>query len=392
VAALAAPPAAHGEADGRLERLARVRAAMRRRNLSALLLVAPEDIYYLTGLNHQGHFALTALVIGPSDAEPALLVLRQMERPTVDAQVRGCEMLSYHDDEDPALAAVAALRRVADDGQVGIDRGSMALPPVVWDALRTGVPAARWVDAGDLVVGMRAVKSPAEIEHVRRAAQISDRAIQAGIAAAGPGASEREIAAALYRELIVAGSDHPGFVPLVRSGPTLGHEHVTWGDRRLAAGDTLFLELSAAVARYHAPVSRLVFITEPPAGVKRSAQAVAAGMDAIRRTLAPGARAGDVYAARQSAMNAALGHDRHRRHHCGYVVGIGFPPSWSGGGTPIGLRAGSEMEIHAGMTFHAISWILGQDVPDFGVSDTALVTAEGCELLTTTTRDPIVVA
>jgi Xaa-Pro dipeptidase len=392
VVAVSQPVAADGDVDERPERLARVRAAMRARDLRALLLVAPEDVYYLTGLNHQGHFALTALVIGPDDSEPALLVVREMERPTVDAQVRGCEMLSYRDDEDPALATVAALRRVADGGPLGIDRGSMALPPAGWDALRTGVPAARWVDAGDLVLGMRAVKSPAEIEHVRRAAEISDRAIQAGIAAAGPGASEREIAAALYQELIAAGSDHPGFVPLVRSGPTLGHEHVTWGERRLTAGDTLFLELSAAIARYHAPLSRLVFITEPPAEVQRSAAAVGAGMDAIRRTLAPGVRAGDVYAAWQTAMNAALGHDRHRRHHCGYLVGIGFPPSWSGGGTPLGLRAGSEMEIHVGMTFHAISWILGQDVPDFGVSDTALVTADGCELLTTTMRDPIVVA
>lgn len=380
------------EVDERAERLARVRAAMREGQLRALFLVAPEDIYYLTGLNHQGHFALTALVISPADGEPPVLVLREMERPTVDAQVRGCEMRSYRDDEDPALAAVAALRRVTDRGAVGIDRESMALPPVVWDALRAGVPAARWVDAGELVVGMRAVKSPAEIEHVRRAAKISDRAIQAGIAAAGLGTSEREIAAALYGELIAAGSDHPGFVPLVRSGPTLGHEHVTWGDRQLATGDTLFLELSAAVARYHAPVSRLVFLTEPPAAIERSARAVSAGMDAIRQTLGPRVRAGDVYAAWQRAMDGALGHGRHRRHHCGYLVGIGFPPSWSGGGTPLGLRAGSELELRAGMTFHAISWILGQDVPDFGISDTALVTADGCELLTSTRRDPIVVA
>jgi Xaa-Pro dipeptidase len=372
--------------------MARVRAAMREHGLDALFLVRPEDIYYLTGLNHQGHFALTALVVPADDERPAVLVAREMERPTFDAQVAGCELLGYGDDEDPALAAVAALRRITATGDVGIDRSSMALPPAVWDALRAGVPAVRWIDAGGLVEGMRAVKSAWEIEQVRRAAVISDRALQAALATAGPGVSEREIAADLYRELVAAGSDHPGFVPLVRSGPTLGHEHVTWGERRLEDGDTLFLELSASVARYHAPTSRLAFIGRPPAGIERSAFAVAAAMEAVRGTLAPGARAGVVYMAWQSAMNDALGHDRHRRHHCGYLVGIGFPPSWSGGGTPIGLRAGSDLEIQAGMTFHAISWILGQDVPDFGISDTALVTPDGCELLTTTRRDPIVIA
>lgn len=315
-----------------------------------------------------------------------------MERPTVEAQVRGCDPVWYRDDEDPAAAAVAALRRVSDGGAIGIDRASMALPPVVWDALKAGLPAANWVDADDLVPAMRAVKSASEIEHVRRAARIADRAIQAGIAAAAPGMTEREVGAAIYNELIAAGSDHPGFVPLVRSGPTLDQEHVTWSDRRLLAGDTLFLELGAAVERYHAPVSRLVFISRAPASIDRSAAAVARGMDAIRATLAPGIRAGDVYAAWQRAIDNALGHGRHRRHHCGYLVGIGFPPSWSGGGTPLGLRAGSSFEIHAGMTFHVISWVLGQDAPDFGISDTALVTADGCDLLTSTTRDPIVVA
>jgi Xaa-Pro dipeptidase len=387
----ASPATESRDVGERPERLARVRTAMRERSLRALLLAAPEDVYWLTGLNHQGHFALTALVVGADGGVPPVLVLREMERPTVQAQVSGAEMLGYLDDADPADAVVAALRRVADRGRMGVDRDSMALPPRAWEAVRTGLPAVRWADARELMVELRAVKSAAEIEHVRRAAAISDRAISAAIASAAPGVSEREIAAALYRELIAAGSDHPGFVPLVRSGPTLGHEHVTWGDRRLAAGDTLFLELSGAVARYHAPVSRLVFITRPPEGIERSARAVAAGMEEIRLTLRPGALAGDVYAGWQLAINDVLGHDRHRRHHCGYLVGIGFPPSWSGGGTPLGLRSGSTLEIRSGMTFHAISWVLHQEVPDFGISDTALVTDDGCELLTTTRRDPLVV-
>jgi Xaa-Pro dipeptidase len=236
------------------------------------------------------------------------------------------------------------------------------------------------------------VKSSAEVAHVREAARISDRALQAGIAAAAPGVTEREVASAIYAELIEGGSDYPGCAPFVRSGPTLPQEHVTWSDRRLAAGDTLFIEMSASVERYHAPTTRLVYIARPPADIDRSAGPVLAGLDAVRRALRPGALAGEVYAAWQSVIDNALGAGRYRRHHCGYLVGIGFPPSWSGVGIPVGLRAGSKMEIRAGMTFHLMSWILGQAVPDFGVSDTALVTADGCELLTTTRRDPIVVA
>lgn len=376
--------------DERPARLAEVRGAMDDRKIDALLLSSADDIYYLTGLNHDGHFALTVLIV-PRSGSPSL-VIREMERPTLAAQLQGCEPVTYRDDQDPGAVVVKAVAGVTEAGRIGVDRRSMSLSPAAWDLLREQLPDVHWVDADDVVRTIRAVKSEAELSHMRCAAAISGRAIEAGIDAAGPGVSEREVAAALYKELISAGSDQPAVVPLVRSGPTLPHEHVTWGDRRLVAGDTLFIELSAAVARYHAPLSRLVYIGRLPERIERSHAASRAGLEAILSSLAPGARAGEVYAAWQGAINAELGHDRHRRHHCGYLVGIGFPPSWSGNGTPVGLRAGSDMEIRAGMTFHVFSWILGQDVADFGTSDTVLVTTDGCELLTSTRRDPIVVA
>jgi Xaa-Pro dipeptidase len=128
-----------------------------------------------------------------------------------------------------------------------------------------------------------------------------------------------------------------------------------------------------------------------PAGADKAAAIVTAGMDALRAALRPGRSAADVYEARQAAIEEALGRPARRRHNCGYVIGIGFPPTWSGGGVPVGIRPGSEIEIRAGMTFHVMSWLLREGPVDYGVSDTALVTEDGCELLTATARDPIVV-
>jgi Xaa-Pro dipeptidase len=110
-------------------------------------------------------------------------------------------------------------------------------------------------------------------------------------------------------------------------------------------------------------------------------------MDAARGALRPGVLTGDVYDAWQAAIDRALGHQRFRRHHCGYVVGIGFPPSWVGGSMVVGLRRGSDLQIQEGMVFHVLSWILGQALADHAVSDTVLVTSAGGEVLTTTSRD-----
>jgi Xaa-Pro dipeptidase len=377
-------------ADEYEARLDAVRAAMEQEGVAALLLASPEDLYYLLGLNHLGYFAVTLLVL-PLEGAP-LLVARGMEGPTVKVQAPRCVLVAYEDADDPADAATAALLQVgAGASRVGLDGATMYLPPAVLERVRTGLPDMRLTDVSGLVARARVVKSPREVAQVRRAAAISDRALQAGLGAAAEGVTERDVAGAIYAELIEAGSESPAIPPLVRSTPTLALEHVTWSDRPLARGDALFVELSASIARYHAPLSRFAYVGEAPEGLDEVAGHALAGLDAVRGALTPGAHAGEVYDAWQATVDARLGHSRYRRHHCGYVTGIGFAPSWTGPGAPVGLRPGQQLVLREGMVFHVFSWILGQGPVDYGVSDTALVTHEGCELLTTTGREPIII-
>ena len=97
--------------------------------------------------------------------------------------------------------------------------------------------------------------------------------------------------------------------------------------------------------------------------------------------LRPGARAREVYAAWQAAVDGA-GLAHYRRHHCGYAVGVGVPPSWTGGNTVTGLRHDSDLVIETGMSFHILSWLMGTGRGDAFVSDTVLVGEGGPEILT----------
>lgn len=371
------------------QRLAAVRDDMAAQDLDALLLVSPEDVYYLIGLSHQGYFAYTLLVV-PRQGR-LFLVTRSMETLTIAAQAPAVHHVGFADDQQPADATVELLREQGlDEARLGVDMSSMYLPVRVWDQLRTDL-AARWVDASDLVWARRLVKSPREQQCVRDAAALSDRALRAGVLTAGVGVNEREVAARVYESLVAGGSEYPGFAPLVRSADLLFHEHTTWRNRVLGAGECLFLELSASVRRYHAPLSRFVYLGRAPDGIEAAAAIVTDGLRAVREALVPGATTGEVYAAWQAVVDAGLGHSRYRRHHCGYTVGIGFPPSWVGGPKVTSLRAGGTLQIREGMVFHVLSWLLGQDLPDYGVSDTVLVTADGGEVLTSTSRAPMIV-
>jgi Xaa-Pro dipeptidase len=371
-------------------RVARTRQEMDAAGLAALVVASPENIYYLTGLNHQGHFALTVLVV-PADG-PLLLVARAMEAPTMAAQVSQCVHVPFADDQDPATVLTETVRSVVDSGaEVGIEQESMSLPVSVWEPVLATLASVDFVDASELVARLRQVKSPAEIALVRRAAEASSRAMEAGLAATREGVPQPEIVAAVYAEMMLAGREYPAMPPLIRSRETLLQEHMSWDDQPIAAGEAMFFELSASVGRYNAPLTRMAYVGDPPPGTDVAAAIATDALEAVRQALKPGAVAADVYNAWQSVVDDGLGHSAYRRHHCGYVVGIGFPPSWTGGAGVVGLRSGSDLEIREGMTFHVLSWLLDQEPADYVLSDTMLVTADGGEILTSTRRDPIVV-
>jgi Xaa-Pro dipeptidase len=242
-----------------------------------------------------------------------------------------------------------------------------------------------WSDVSGLVDDLRLVKSPAEQDYMRAAAAVTDAAAAAGIEAVAAGATEAEVAGACMKVMTERGT-YPGFGPFIRSTERLGEEHTTWSQSRLKSGDSVFFELSGCVARYHAPLGRLVFVGEAPASARAMASVTRDAFDAVVGSLADGVLARDVYAAWQGVVDrAGLAH--YRRHHCGYLVGIGMPPGWTGGNKVLGLRHDSDVVIRTGMTFHVLSWLMGTGRGDFFVSDTVLLGPGGAEVLTRTPTD-----
>lgn len=371
-------------------RLAAVRALMLERRLDAVLLSQPENIFYLTGLDHWGYFAPHMLIV-PLRGE-AVLVARAMERVTIANQVRNARFEGHGDHETAADAAARVLRALGPDlREIGTEQWSSGLPDGLAKALARALPQVRWHDISGQIDRARLVKSPAEQRYMRAAARVSDAAMAAAIEAIRPGATERQVAAACYQAMIEAGGTFPGFGPFIRSTRRLGEEHTSWCDAVLAEGDAVFLELSGCVGRYHAPLGRLVHVGRLPERTAEMAAVCQEAFAAVLTALRPGTLAREVYAAWQAVVDrAGLGH--YRRHHCGYVVGIGLPPSWTGGNGVTGLRADSDMELRAGMTFHILSWLMGagQGWGDYFVSDTVLLGDQGAEVLTRTPTAPAV--
>ncbi|MEE2689929.1 MAG: Xaa-Pro peptidase family protein [Pseudomonadota bacterium] len=413
------------------ERLARVRKSIAERGLDGMLISGPENIYYLTGLSYLGYFAYQILVV-PLDGEPSLIT-RAMEHATIRDKVPNVRHVKYSDGvaplpppsengEDLALAgdggirpwstslgvairnagpgaamfeepARATVQAIEDsglaEGRIGIESSSSLFPYGIGSAIIGALPKATFEHASNLVTDVRLIQSPNELKFTRKAAEVTDSMILAGIAAAGAGVPQPDVMAAIYQTMFHRRGTYPGFVPLVRATHTLEHEHGSWEDQRLGRKDILFLEMSGCIERYHAPAGRLCFIGGAAKSAYDMQRVCEEAIEAAASRIRPGVAAEDVYAAWQGVVDRA-GLEGYRRHHCGYAVGIGFPPSWSGGGVPLGLRAGSKMQLRAGMVFHLMSWLLRTRRGDYFLSDTVVVTETGCERLTKASRDVIV--
>jgi Xaa-Pro dipeptidase len=126
-------------------------------------------------------------------------------------------------------------------------------------------------------------------------------------------------------------------------------------------------------------------IGRAPEGAREMEAVCLEAFQNVVEAMRPGVRARDVYQVWQDRVDAA-GLAHYRRHHCGYMIGLGMPPSWIGGSMVVGLRHDSDLALKAGMTFHLMSWLMGTGQGDYFVSDTAMVTEEGCEVLTTASQ------
>jgi Xaa-Pro dipeptidase len=352
---------------------------MEARGVDLLLLSAPENIFYLTGLDHWGYFAPHVLLVPPEGE--MTLVTRAMEKVTIAHQVGNARFEGHGDHETAADAVARALGARAT--RIGIEAWAGGLPHGLALALQRLVPGATWIDVSGAVDGLRMIKSPAEQACLRAAARVSDAGAAAAIEAIRVGASERHVAAECERAMIEAGGTYPGFGPFIRSGARLGEEHTTWTDARFAVDDTVFLELAGCVARYHAPQGRLIHIAGAPPQAYAMAAITEDAFAAVVGALRDGTLFRDVYAAWQAVVDrAGLAH--YRRHHCGYMVGIGVPPSWTGGNSVTGLRADSDLVVRTGMSFHVLSWLMGTGRGDYFISNTVLLGDGGPEVLTRT--------
>lgn len=268
------------EADDahRPHRLAALRERLAADGLDGYLGVRREHIRWVTGMvlgegeekvaGHSGQFLVTG---------DRLLVFAD-SRYTIQArrEARGAEVEDVGYDLPgrwPELAARHGLRRVAVE--------ATAVPHATWAALAGAAPAVELVPAPAWLEGLRAVKTPDEVERIAAACAVADRALAALLPEIRPGVTEHDLALRLEWHMRTSGAEALAFDVACLAGPEAALPHGSPGDRPVLAGAALLFDFGAQVAGYRSDMTRTLFVGEPSArdlavhGVVAAAQAAA---------------------------------------------------------------------------------------------------------------------
>ncbi len=357
-------------------RLAKVRATMAARGLDALVVTSPENIYYLSAFHTAAYDLLQALVV-PLAGEPTLLNIVHESEYLVPFRAWVRNRAAY----SKALPFLDALRNIlADCGsrRVGVEKASFFLTVRDFEGLTARLPNAEVVDGSGTVDGHRAVKSPAEIAHIRQACRVVEAGMRAGVDCCAAGRLDTDIAAEVHAALIRAGGDYMSYPPFINVGWTSSLVHNTWCGKRLEPGELVFLEMSGVVRRYGAALMRSVAIGRLPEEFERRNRIVHEVLEATMAAIRPGVTSGTVNRACAAAFER---HGYTMLKRAGYSMGINFPPGWSEGDI-LDLSLDNPTVLQPGMVFHIPQPYRMPGEQTVSTSETVLVTETGCEALT----------
>ncbi|MGB1238773.1 MAG: M24 family metallopeptidase [Pseudomonadales bacterium] len=342
------------------QRLDKVRTRMVERDLDTLIIHDPSNMAWLTGYDGWSFYTPQAVVIG-STGEP-IWFGRHMDASGAlrTVYMHAHNVIGYPDHfvMNPPLHAMQYLatdvlpERAMNTGRIGVEMDNYYFSHTAYKALEDNLPQAQLCDATAVVNFCRAHKSEREMDYMRIAAQICDRAHAAALEMIEPGLPKNRLAAHIYQVAIQGieghGGDYPAIVPIISAGADASAPHLTWDDSPFREGEGCFLELAGCYKRYHSTLSRTIFLGKPSPDFMRAEQALNAGLEAGLAAAKPGNTCADIAHALNSTL-AGFGFDR-AGARCGYPIGLSYPPDW--GERSMSLRESDNTVLEPGMTFH----------------------------------------
>ena len=357
-------------------RLKRLRSGIEKNDLDSLLITHLPNIHYLCGFTGSSAALLAA-------EHGSILFTDGRYRTQANQEVRGARVVIVH--KSPLLAAAEWLtsrRKRPTLLSLGIEPESMTagmrdrLAPVLKGK-------ARLRSAPPLVERARMVKDAAEIQRIRQAVELGASLFGIARRKIRPGVSEVAVAAAMEYEARRAGADGMSFSTILASGSRSAIVHGRASPALIPRRGFVVCDFGVILAGYCSDRTRTVHVGQPSVEARRLYDAVLEAQQAAIATVRPGVTAAEVDgAARRVLRKRKLA--RYFTHSTGHGLGLEIHEAPR-------LAKGQSQKLEPGMVITIEPGVYVPGKWGVRIEDVVVVTSSGCEVLTPTDKELIII-
>jgi Xaa-Pro aminopeptidase/Xaa-Pro dipeptidase len=339
--------------------------------LNGLLFLDMTNIRYLVGFTGSDG----ALIIGE---DAAVLLVDGRYTTQAKQETLNIEIIEYQDKID----AISSTLLRGEWQKVGIESKVITLHDYL--KLRDKLSDLELIPLADELCAIRSVKDWTEINRIKKAAGISSDALTSTLSRIRAGVAEKDIALELEFQIRNRGAENISFEIIVASGANSAMPHARPGDRRLEPGDFVVFDYGAVYEGYCSDETSTIVLGNISDRQREVYEIVKEAHDSAINSIKAGIPCNEIdRKARNIIEKKGLG--QYFSHGTGHGVGLSVHenPRISTPSTSH-LEAGMVITIEPGVYFPGLWGIR--------IEDMVLVKDNGCEILTTFSKELKVVS
>ncbi|MBN1254474.1 MAG: aminopeptidase P family protein [Deltaproteobacteria bacterium] len=340
------------------------------KDVEGILFLSPENIRYLTGFSGSEGY-----LIVKENANLLLVDSRYITQAHEETQ--GCRIALLEQDIKGLREHIAPLivKRLGFEAQ--------SISVALFEQLRKEMKGVRLIPVMEDLERLRGLKTPEEIAAIKKAITIAEGAWNKVMEMIGSKVREDEVALELEHSMRKAGSEGIAFDCIVASGPRSALPHAQPTSRPFQEGDFILFDFGARYGGYCSDESCTVVLGQATEEQRRIYGIVKDAHDRAIERIKPGITLAEIDAAARDHITKA-GHGPHFGHSTGHGVGLAIH-EWP----RVGKNSQDVAEV--GMIFTVEPGIYIPGLGGVRIEDMVLVTADGCEVLTTISKDLLMV-
>lgn len=357
-----------------MSRVERLQGKLLNANIDALLITDVKNVSYVSGFTGDDSY-----VIISNTANYFITDFRYIEQAT--AECPGFEIIRHDGSKKPLQQLINELAHNIGVKRLGFEKAHVSYAS--YEKLLEHLKDIEFIPTSELVEELRYVKDQEEIDRMRKAAAIADKAFFEILKVIKPGRTEKEAAAELEYFMKKFGADDIAFETILVSGVNTSLPHGKPTDKKIEEGDFITFDFGALYKGYRSDMTRTIVVGTPTPEQEKIYNLVKEAQQNAVNAIHAGV-IGNIPDQKAREVFRREGYEENFGHGLGHGVGLLIHEE-----PFMGTVCSRVLEENCVVTVEP-----GIYIPAWGgvrIEDTVVVTKDGCEILTKSSKDLLIV-